>query len=256
MNYLIDKIIIQWNEGNFLDIYNFIRDRGRAIRKDFKVQNHLKGAECIQVLECLSRYLIYCDYELCELPESKFSRQQSRFQIVDTLTSLMEAYDNERNYQKQNPESSPSCLPIFQNESEYRSYFIYVNINSPLKHFNFNLDKENLFIKNALEIHSLIESSQYLEFFQKIRNASFMIFCCLHHYFIEFRKNVLISQKSPLPITDVCSNLLFNSNTEAIEFCKYWGLSVIKENGVNILKPNNSQLLGIIQSYFRASCSC
>lgn len=78
--------VLERKDQDYVEIYNFIRDRGRALRKDFKVppslfannncfseqvQNHLRGIECVDTLERLTRFLIHSDFILCELPETR-----------------------------------------------------------------------------------------------------------------------------------------------------------------------------------------
>ena len=45
--------------------YSFVRDRARAIRKDFFLQNY-RGVEAVECHERIARYHILCMHELCE----------------------------------------------------------------------------------------------------------------------------------------------------------------------------------------------
>ena len=56
-------------------IYAFLRDRFRAIRKDFRFQRY-HGPELIEVLEVQVRYLIYAGYAHSHLEDHVFSKTQ------------------------------------------------------------------------------------------------------------------------------------------------------------------------------------
>lgn len=58
----------------------FIRDRTRAVRKDFGVQN-VKNMDAVRAHERIARFHILSLHEMCELDEEKFSEQQENEQL-------------------------------------------------------------------------------------------------------------------------------------------------------------------------------
>lgn len=101
-------------------IYAFLRDRFRAIRKDFRFQRY-HGPELIDVLEAQVRYLIYAGYAHSHLEDHVFSKTQHQEQLMEAISSLMEAYLTER----ENGRPPPA------NEGEFCAYFILLKVLDP-----------------------------------------------------------------------------------------------------------------------------
>jgi hypothetical protein len=62
------------------DCHVFIRDRTRAVRKDFGVQN-IVNIDAVRAHERIARFHILSLHEMCELEEEKFSEQQENEQL-------------------------------------------------------------------------------------------------------------------------------------------------------------------------------
>jgi hypothetical protein len=231
MDYLMENIL-ERTDQEFIEIYNFIRDRGRALRKDFKVQNHLKGAECVHVLERLTRFLIHADFMLCELPESRYSWKQNRHQIFDTLTTLMEVYDDER-----------LRNITFPHESEFRAYFVLLLLDDPLSVDRLQSWSADILddsrVQVAMTFHQHYQNKFYQPFFQDVRGpkTTYLMACLLHNTFSQIRRDGMKSlhaatthRDKPFPIDALTDLLCFNDADETIEFCQQWQLEMVHES--------------------------
>ncbi|RPB05722.1 hypothetical protein L873DRAFT_1662166 [Choiromyces venosus 120613-1] len=97
----------------------FIRDRTRAIRQDFTLQNYRK-AETVQCHEIIARFHILSLHKLAKDTPDHFVAQQEIEQLQKTLTTLMELYEDARLDGHNYP-----------NEAEFRSYQIITHIRDP-----------------------------------------------------------------------------------------------------------------------------
>lgn len=246
MDYLVEKVLMQSPGQEFVEIYNFIRDRGRALRKDFKVQNHLKGPECVNVLERLTRFLIHSDFVLCQEPESKYSWQQNRHQISDTLTTLMEVYDDEGQIQIR-----------YQNEAEFRSYFILLTIDDPVPVDRLHAWRPEVIhhyaVQTALKFHNVYQNRNYRVFFRLIRRSdtTYLMACVLQVMFIQVRRDAsrclhasLSAKDTPLPMSSFINMFGLQDVRQAEQYCQFFGYEVVRENdgsmGVKVGKSDQS----------------
>lgn len=230
MDYLTTEIL-ERSDREFSEIYNFIRDRGRAIRKDFKVQNHLKGPECVDVLEKLGRFLVHSDFVLCELPESKYSWKQNRHQLTDTITTLNEIYDDEVHEDHK-----------YENEAEFRAYYILLNIDDVVptaraQSWHSSI-VEHPVVQHAMQLHMLYQNRLVSNFFQQVRSplTTYLMACILHFTFDNIRREGLkemmtaIPQKDkPFPITVLSDVLCFDTDEQTVDFCKHYGFEIAED---------------------------
>ena len=228
MDFLIYQILKKDNV-EYLEIYNFIRDRGRAIRKDFKVQNQMKGQECVSCLERLTRFLIHSDFMLSDVPESKYSWKQNRHQLIDTLTTLMEAYD----------EDSHNSIK-YSSEPEFRSYYILLMLDdcTPIDKYQSwgpEIRRNNLVLE-CLSIHQLYQNRLFELLFRSLGKGKlkYLHLCILHSLigslrFEAFKSmfNALSSRERQIKLETVENMLLFNDAQDAIGFCETFGAQLI-----------------------------
>lgn len=126
MDYIIDNIV----EGNipFEETHAFVRDRTRAIRQDFTLQNDI-SLTAIIVHEKIARYHILA---LCVMNSSSiYSEQQEMEQLnkgnifysnTIVMISLMEFYDK---IDKNQTEIDLNMI----NEAEFKAYWIAIHSN-------------------------------------------------------------------------------------------------------------------------------
>jgi hypothetical protein len=230
MDYLTQKILMRPNE-EYLEIYNFIRDRGRALRKDFKIQNHLKGADCVNVLERLTRFLIHSDFVLNEEPESRYSWKQNRHQISDTLSTLMEIYDDESQQGIRYPQ-----------EAEFRSYYVLLTIDDPVPIHRMQSWRREVIqhtqVQTALFFHRAFQNKQFQYFFAKLRESrtTYLMACILQIPFLQMRRDAfkclnasLTQRDKPFPLELLGQVLALSAGDETRDYCQYWGFEVVQD---------------------------
>ena len=237
MDYLVGEILPR-TDVPFEEVYNFIRDRGRALRKDFKIQNHLRGTECVNVLERMARFLIHCDFELCHLPESKFSPKQNRHQLVDTLTTLMEVYDDESRRQRIQ----------YPNEPEFRAYFILLMLDDSvpidcLQDWHPSV-LQDLRVRNALLFHQYFQNHLASPFMHLLANATttYLMGCVLAISVPQLRQDMirmlhssqLARDARPLDLRVLMQMLGLGSTEEAQKFARHFDLDVVSGEGVRV----------------------
>ncbi|KAJ3117410.1 hypothetical protein HK098_006253 [Nowakowskiella sp. JEL0407] len=97
--------------------YTFLRDRQRAIRSDFQLQNY-RGPEAVRAFEVMVRYGIMAQHLLSKDAEDvKLKLKQEIDQMNAALKTLIEMYS----------ELGAKGI-FFPNEPEFRAYFILVHI--------------------------------------------------------------------------------------------------------------------------------
>jgi SAC3/GANP family len=84
-----------------LDVYQFIWDRTRMVRKDFTLQNYVGGksghcdARAVRCHERMARWHCLCEHQLSHIPEFQSQQSQQNLQeLGQTLKSLNQYYDD------------------------------------------------------------------------------------------------------------------------------------------------------------------
>ncbi|KAI9290578.1 hypothetical protein K502DRAFT_369105 [Neoconidiobolus thromboides FSU 785] len=112
--YLIDKIVNN-DKYTFYETHSFVRDRLRAIGKDFIVQHH-NGPIAVEVYEMISRFYILSIHELSKV--NKWDEiPEERNQLKAALSNLVEQYEMLR-------KKGIVCT----NEHEFQSYIELNNL--------------------------------------------------------------------------------------------------------------------------------
>lgn len=235
----------------------FFRDRTRAIRQDFTMQNE-RGAVVIECNERIARYHILALGTL--RGQSGFSESQELEQLrkgkvgisravpVPFLTnssavlkSLNEFYDDAR--------SNYPPLPTL-NEPEFRSYNILTHLRDPDIIWSTEvLPREVLdspLLQTALSLHSLVQKANitrgeracpnaFSRFFKLLARTDvpYLFACLLSSHFTDIRRNALetmkgayIKQHSSFPCRTLVKILGCDDEEEVAEICEGLGLEV------------------------------
>ncbi|CEO99892.1 SAC3/GANP/THP3 conserved domain-containing protein [Plasmodiophora brassicae] len=215
-----------------VDVYNFFRDRFRAIRKDFALQD--KGeAIAVTAHEQIARFFILSHHELCEEKEDDFQKYQNLQQIAHTITSLNHYYKDIRlrgGYQ--------AGLPT---EAEFCSYQILLNMRdaNKLNDHLMNLPahvRTSETVKVARNLASSFRGQEYARFFKLLRTcATYLQRCCVHSFLWDFRSRSLciimnsLAASATYPVASLRDLLAFDDDMDAVQFCTAHGLTV--DNG-------------------------
>ncbi|XP_078085002.1 germinal-center associated nuclear protein [Mustelus asterias] len=227
MDYLVTKIM-DLDEGNYRDWYDFVWNRTRGVRKDI-TQQHLCNQLTVALIEKCTRFHIHCSHYLCEEPMSSYDAKINDENLTKCLQSLKEMYQD------------LATKGIYcENEAEFRGYHVLVNLNEgdilrevqQLRPIVRNSSE----VKLAVQTFAALNNNNFVRFFKLVRAASYLNACILHRYFKQVRREALktlnfahtvSSQRSTMfPMDTLVRMLLFKDYEEAEEFARHYCLTL------------------------------
>lgn len=230
MDHLFLKIL-DLEHALFVDIYTFIYDRDRGVRKDLGYQPSLiEDDSYLAILEKSIRFLIFSEHKLAAESIDAFSSSLNMGALDNALTSISICYEARR----------LSGIPS-PNESEFQAYSL-LRFCSPLTVAVtcMALPHEILFsdaVRFALLALELNNDSclMYVEFMELVKEAPIILSCFLYRMVsdVQFRALNIMSAAGPSQkkrgenyrleyLTDV---LGFDDLDHTAEFCKAHGLA-------------------------------
>ena len=234
-------------ERPFLDVHNFVSDRTRALRQDFTFQG-VMDEQCIQVHEETVRFHIMSEHHLTGTNPDKFSSKQNREQLSKCFISLREMYDLRRE----------KGLPTAPNEPEMQAYYLLTHLSNAqacVQAFS-RLNKE---VRNSLPVQfalNIVKSAawstgNYYAYFSSVRASPYLMSCMLETQFTRMRCQALSvlnsthgnkSRRDTVAVSDLTSQLGFDSFEDTVKFCSVLGLNITDGNTVNkvVLFPSPS----------------
>ena len=251
MEFLIENVINQEkHERSWLEVYDFVSDRIRAIRQDMVVQR-IDSDVVIKILKNAVRFHIVV-LEECKT-EKDFNRASCLDQLHACLLPLLE------------------CVKITKNNSlhdEFGLYYILLNINSTSILLNSirTLFKDGQFLNRCGNRHLILELAladnflNYHKLFKIFEKLPYITSCCLAINLNNLRFNSLriiakaySSKNSKLPLEKLTDWLKFDSCQDAKEFCGMTGLDTEKDcvllNGRQLQDPSRTDALKEIHSW-------
>lgn len=219
MNYMLKNIIypIESNiEQDLASWYDFCWDRMRAIRKDI-VQQNLQNSEVITILEQIGRFHIAC-YDLM-LGYSGFDIKLNTENLNNCIQMLMPMYRD-----------SDHLCP---NEPEFVSYELLMHLGNPQFHTAYDLlpihIKQSPQVRFCIKAHTMyLQSSDCIDFFNLLKNATYMNCCILQRVIPNIRYNNLqmmnmsfttVKRIYKLEFKYFMKKLCFDDIQSAQEFC-------------------------------------
>ncbi|KAL3129176.1 hypothetical protein CHM_3g3570 [Cryptosporidium hominis] len=162
LNYLYRKP--QGQGYKYIDIYNFLRDRLRAVWQDLTVQHATRHRASIDSFEVSFRFLLFSEEYLCNLKE--FNSVQNGSLMSTCLDKLMSGYLDVLYYRKKSSsylyDSELSRILVYDSpfQPEFWSYRILTSMSIKIKDANDNriMDIINLISPEMIE-HPLIKLS-------------------------------------------------------------------------------------------------
>ncbi|KAK8946568.1 hypothetical protein KSP39_PZI007338 [Platanthera zijinensis] len=202
VDYLL-SLLDQPYDGNFINIYNFLWDRMRAVRMDLRMQ-HIFNEDAILMLEQMIRLHIIAMHELCEFKKGEgftegFDAHLNIEQMNKTSVELFQLYDDHRKFGKN-----------IASEKEFRGYYALFKLD---KHPGYKVEPAELSLdlaKMTPEIRSTPEIlfarvvaracriGNYIGFFRLARKSTYLQACLMHAHFSKLRKQALASLHSGL----------------------------------------------------------
>lgn len=220
INYMLKNIIYPIESKTEQDLaswYDFCWDRLRAIRKDI-VQQNLQNFDVIRILEQIGRFHIAC-YDLM-LGYSGFDIKLNTENLNNCIQMLMPMY-RDSDYQ---------C----PNEPEFVSYELLMHLGNPQFHTAYDLlpihIKQSPEVRFCIKAHiTFLESSNCIDFFNLLKNTTYMNCCILQRVIPIIRHNNLqMMNKSYTTVKRIyrlemqyfMEKLCFDDLESAQEFCR------------------------------------
>ena len=223
MDYLVDEIVDQDKHGkSWVDIYDFVSDRVRAIKHDLLVQR-IQNDVAIDILKKAVRFHIVI-MEECK-SERNFDRAACLDQLHGCLLPLM---------------AHARAVETVSIADEFRLYYILLNMKSKDIVLNSirNILQENMHVKNGNYKQATVDLAlefvifNYYKLFRIFERLPYIASCCLVMILDSLRiKSLTIIQKayssknSKLPLQALTKWLRFDSCQDAREFCELVGLN-------------------------------
>lgn len=175
--------LFQRHGENLDDMYNFIWNRTRAIRKDI-TQQKLCDIKTVTVLETIGRFHIFSAYHLSGSSTENFEHKYNNENLEKTLTSLRHLYNDISSEQG-------AC----KNEAEFRMYHILLNLNNSLV----LRDVSNLplsilnssYVRYALCCYNAYNSRNFVRFFKLFTGGPLLACCILYRFVYDIRQKAL-----------------------------------------------------------------
>lgn len=227
MTYLLHNIIDLCDDPhtNTSLWFQFVWDRTRSIRKDI-TQQELCSPGTVELVEQCVRFHIHCSARLVAEDPSVFDQKINTENLTKCLQTLKYMY-NDLKLKK------ISCV----NEAEFRAYIVLLNLNGgnflwEIKQLEKRLidSKE---IRFALQVYFAIENSNYVRFFNLVKETTYMNACVLLRYFNQIRsKAIQITIRSYAPrkggfnysISYLTNVLAFQDEYTTANYLNYHGL--------------------------------
>ncbi|KAK0670805.1 putative nuclear mRNA export protein SAC3 [Cercophora samala] len=252
-DYLFNELL--QSENNLASMHNYLRDRTRAVRKDFTFHSKKTNEEMKELVYCfetITRFHATALHLLCRKEHSyeSFDSRQEIEQLGRTLLSLIEAYDKCR-------KKGVVC----ENEPEFRAYYLLLNAHDPsiMKRI-LTWGKEYWFqseeVQTALSLIQVMDDiretkgplkprrpvtlsdTSFANFFAIVEDSrtSYTMACIAEVHFTWVRQNILknfvkgYSRHRDAPRTITAANLnkllRFDTDEEAVEFIELHGFEM------------------------------
>ncbi|KAK4203283.1 putative nuclear mRNA export protein SAC3, partial [Triangularia verruculosa] len=252
-DYLFNELL--QSENNLASMHNYLRDRTRAVRKDFTFHSKKSNEEMKELVYCfetITRFHATALHLLCRKGHSyeSFDSRQEIEQLGRTLLSLIEAYDKCR-------KKGVVC----ENEPEFRAYYLLLNAHDPSimkrilawgKEYWFQSEE----VQTAMSLIQVMDDiretkgplkpkrpttlsdTSFANFFAIVEDArtSYTMACIAEVHFTWVRQNILknfvrgYSRHRDAPRTITAANLnkllRFDTDEEAVEFIELHGFEM------------------------------
>ena len=259
--------LLQKHDQKLDEMYDFMWNRTRAIRKDI-TQQRLCDVKTVTVLETIARFHIFSAYHLTGSSTANFEHKYNNENLEKTLTSLRHLYDD-----------LSSGTEICKNEAEFRMYHILLNLNSGIV----LRDVSNLHVsilnsphvRYALACYNAYNSKNFVRFFKLFKNGpSLLASCIMYRYLNNIRQKALSaiinSHTTPSRIPGSGASVDYSieklrtllgceSDEETISFVKSMGVEISETESHAVLRNrqyevNNNQITHRLSSIDSKIC--
>eukprot|EP00914_Ancora_sagittata_P005593 GHVO01011440.1.p1 GENE.GHVO01011440.1~~GHVO01011440.1.p1 ORF type:complete len:529 (+),score=45.91 GHVO01011440.1:378-1964(+) len=238
-----------------LDVYNFFRDRFRAVWQDLTVQHCTTHQGYIQSLEIGFRFLSASGMMLCE--QEGFDSVQNWTLMSTCLEKLLRGYEDVRYYRVSHSNEPPKIsglsdadvrtlrdIMVYSSkcESEFWGYKLLTHLDSSRAYLDaissipqaHDTDPNVLY---AIEARHAFRDGNGSRFFKLIRSGSFIQGAILSRHIASMRerqvselytKSLRISPRIPIESTNSILGYVDNERNMLLEFCASHSIEIVQ----------------------------
>ncbi|CAH8505471.1 unnamed protein product [Heterobilharzia americana] len=196
----------------------------------------------------IPRFHIFCAARLVDQPVDSFDPRINSENLTQCLQTLKEMYSD--------LDSLNSSENLCPNEAEFRAYMLLMKLNdqNEINEAQRLPDclRRSKPVRFAFATHEALITNNYIRFFRLARQATCLVACLMHRYFVQIRGQALMrlscafaghpKREVHYPISTLTKQLGFENEEESRDFCERWGLtakgsSVIFEKQVQPQPP-------------------
>lgn len=228
VEYLLGNLVIaELKRGTqWIDIYEYVFDRLRAVRQDMVIQN-IEGPMAISILEKTIRFLVYSGYHLCEEKTGqKFDPVINDTHLQECLTRLLILY------------KETEGVDYYCNRIEFECLYQIVNLGSPSAINRWYNLEPNIRNNTQLKITYCASVGYYLNNYSRVLKLFQQMTCiqlrwAMHRHLTNIYKKTIevmsVAYSSKLckyPVSKLREVLLTNSDCHTISLCRHYSISV------------------------------
>eukprot|EP00116_Pleurobrachia_bachei_P001118 sb/3461380/ len=174
--------LLSSQDDNLEEMYSFLWDRTRAIRKDI-TQQRLSDPRAVIVLETIARFHIFSAYYLAG-PDHNYDERHNNENLEKTMTSLRHIYEDRDRV-------AGSC----PNEAEFRMYHILLNLDSgkimrEVSNYPIAVMRSDE-VRYAVQCYNAYNTKNFVRFFKLFRCGPLLACCILYRYINIVRQRAL-----------------------------------------------------------------
>nr|CAH7712974.1 unnamed protein product [Callosobruchus chinensis] len=244
IHYLLADVISR-EDVQYSVIYDFITDRLRSVRQDMIIQNLSRGCS-ITILQPMVRFHAYSAYRLCQENINVFDPHINKTHLQECLKRLLSIYD-EYDYIEsiagENRDASSEYMK--KNRPQFEAIYLLLNVgdlNVINRVLNITPKWRTSLVNLSLKISLYYSENNFVKVFKKILDLPVLLALTACLNFPEMRKKCFKimsiaynSKHLTVPLDFLEDLLLYNTQEEVKDDCKYFGLE-IHENSVSFNK--------------------
>lgn len=245
VSYLIKEIAChEIKTPGWVDRYNFVTDRLRAVRQDMVIQN-LPIPECIKLLEPMVKFHVFAGYWLCENPIHLFDPKMNFSFLQECIKRLLVMYDiAEANTVSGEQDLTKAVRDVTCSSTEHITRALYHLINlgnsqslneGAMRLMNNNNKCKSCLESEAFQLSLSVWRGNYVHACKAIRKLSPLLCMAAALRLPTIRRHALMvmstaysSKSLKFPLKLLQEILLWNDQPQAVEECKYYGVPLSK----------------------------
>jgi hypothetical protein len=235
LRYLLDNILdVDLNDNpnhyqlpsekeshDFLDIFEFLSDRFRAICKDYNIMKPMTSDLYLTTLRLIARFHILASSQGLEFP--RFDAKPNSDRLQDVLTTLNSLYQHRRSKGLECP-----------GEDEMLHFSMLLHLPRSLEfHRQLHASTGGGFLdKFALECFVALQNQDFVRFFKCFEKADYLSACLLQQHFDLVRTaalKALLKAYNSLPLETVMNLLRIDDQDFALDYLSFRGMCFLQD---------------------------